>query len=838
MFFDAKPRRLCRRIFASGLVTALMASMLAGLVGCGWWNERNPPAGALSVNLGKYSCMYKIGKKVTSYFNGDMNSDQVRAFTGCMRTALRRFMTYTRGTIPEGYRPQDLQKFLNDHYLDPHQRLSDRFVKDIMDLKVVILGGSRQVITDNEINNMIHLMTFAQNQAIENLPYIRLYGHLGQASGPTVDRAFLEQAKMHLRIAALDFAALLQANNRPYPLKSLNRLIGDAQKFLNWRKFHPHSMTPDVFTDLVKAHKYVVTGKLSNVIEPNDWPKLFDSISSVYSALVSFRLLDHSSSMTYGPNLDILIGTAHDIFNLIGRTIDQVPNKMISFASTDRLLSALGKAHLLPDGIRAQSLDEVYRYTVANALQPLTQPRGTTAQGLTWTQLGELENEFNLWASSQLYISDEAQKALKFASLSTPSVLEDFESILPQFDMEKLLTQNVPPSGYQINEIVRNIPPYFRNGGKRAYIMPRADLKYYGVKYGMTDLTYMNFIHALARFLVRGFASKKRIAKLGDWTHTGITEAEMNRFYKVVHNLGVDLKFMYPKYGSGTKSFIEAKLFTYDGDGINTPGHKRHRLLNFDQIMEYITTLWSGGEVRNILYKQISATCIRDGFSPGPKDVYGIPEIYRPCFDSHFFDHDFSAFSNLPNLQHAFMQMSPEEKRDALFNLEAIAHYPCTNTKFIQFSEIATIATVLHYVETLFTVYDHNQNGVLDQYEIMEAFSRFNGYIARQVQAVTGNLYSVARLKAIFAFIIQNQRIPNAWDFPTILWYQNRFFNNDPNQFVNITQHEQSYCKHRFLQGWVCLPKMSIDRAGILNVLRVLTQAGTQKVSCPSSVQN
>ncbi len=821
-------------------VAAASVSLLVGLFGCGWWNERNPPAGALSVNLGKYSCMYQIGKKVNSYLDGDMNAEHVRAFAGCIRTALNRFMVFTRGTIPNGYRPQDLQKFLNEHYLGPQQQLSDQFVKDIMNLKAVILGGSSDVITDGEIEKMIDLVTFVQDQAIANLPYVRLYGHLDQAANAEINHAFLEQAKTHLRISALDFAALLQANNRPYSLESLDHLLRDTQIFLNWRKLHPDSMSPGEFTNLVKAHKYVVTGQLSNVIEPSDWPKLFDSISSVYSSLINFRLLDRSPSMTYGPNLDILIGTAHDIFDLIGRTIDQIPNKMVSFKSTDLLISALGKAHLLPDGIRPESADEVYRYIVSNALLPLTQPRGTTVQGLTWTQLGELESEFNLWASSQIYISNEAQQALGFTSISSPSVLQDFKAILPSFNLERLLTQNASPNGYEIQKIIRNIPPYFRNGGKRAYIMPRDELKYYGVKYGMTDLTYMNVMHTLARLLVRGFASDRRIALLnGDWTQTGVTESEMNRFYNVVHDLGVDLKFMYPKYGSGTKSFIEAKLFTYDGDGINTPGHRKHDLLNFNQIMEYITTLWSGGEVRNVLYKQISAACARDGFPPGPKDVYGYPEIYRPCFDSHFFDNNFRAFSNLPNLQRAFMQMSPEEKRDALFNLEDIARYPCTNANFIQFSEIATIATVLHYVETIFAVYDHDQNGVLDQYEIMEAFSRFDGYIARQVEAFehANRPYSVARLKAIFAFIIKYQRIPTSWgDKSTVLWYQGRYFNNDPDQFDHITQHEPKPCARKFLGVCVpsaaILPQMSIDREGILNVLRVLTQAGEQNHKC------
>src|SRR6185437_1726456 len=186
--------------------------------------------------------------------------------------------------------------------------------------------------------------------------------------------------------------------------------------------------------------------------------------------------------------------------------------------------------------------------------------------GLSRSQLGQLQNEFSLWADSQSYLSDRAKQSLGFNSLLIPHALENFESQLKNFDLSTLIFNYADPRGQEVEKIVNDIPPFFRDGDTRAYIMPRDDLRSYGVKYGMTDLTYMNTIHSLARLLVRGFASDDRISKLnGDWSQTGVTEAEMQMFYNTVHGLGEDLKFMYPKYGSGSKSFIEGKLFTYAG---------------------------------------------------------------------------------------------------------------------------------------------------------------------------------------------------------------------------------------------------------------------------------
>ncbi len=848
----------------------LLSALILGLAGCGWLHDRNPPAGPLSLNMGRYSCMSEIGQKVTNYLNGKLNADEVKAFGGCIRTALNRFMIFTSDRRKGEYNPKDLQRFLNIHYLSSNQQMSDQFTQDIMDLKVVIVGGSRALITDSEITKMIDLVTLLQSEAIANLPYVQLYSHVNDKDF-SVDRATLDQARIQLQQSARDIANLLQGNDQPYRLDSLERLIGDAQAFLNWKKLHPKSMSPQVFTQLVQAHRYVVTGTFSNEIEPADWPVLFDSITAVYSAIVNYKAIRHGP-YTYGPNLDILIATVRNIFDLIGRTIDHLPNNVITFDSTDRLLAALGAADYL-NGLRVKSIDDVYRYAVAKALRdPTTQSKGLVVTGLSRSQLGQLQNEFDLWADTQSYLSDRAKESLGFSSkaLLDPKTLKSFETKVNDFDLSPFIFNYADPRGQEIQKIIENIPPFFKDGrqvvdngdnhkhiDRRAYIMPRGYLSQYGVKYGMTDLTYMNIIHSLARLLVRGFASDDRIAALnGDWTKTGVTESEMEMFYNTVHGLGQDLQFMYPKYGSGSKSFIEGKLFTYAGDGIDWPGdHKAHRLFNFDQIMEYITELWSGGQVRNQIYNEMFVTCWQDGdknekidVSKLPKDVFNIPVIPRACFAKHFFDHHLDEFANLPGLQQAFSRLSLRDQNNVVYNLEDIARYPCNSSKkYIEFSEIATIATVLHYVETIFTVYDRDQNGVLDQYEIMNAFNRFHGYLARQVQVelqkkpiiILGHKFdplnlSTDTLESIFAFLIQYQRSPTAViDLPPVywnnFWYFNRGVQSARAGIRDILQKMIYWHKFSTQQD---LPRMSIDRAGILNVLTVLAESSNAAYVC------
>ncbi len=806
----------------SSLVVVILSSALTA---CGWTpfkslrtGDKNPPPGSIQVDLSRYSCMSQLGKKVDDYFSGRMSESDVHLFGGCLRTALHRFSDMVVGTSSNDfYTPEDLQKFLNLLYLKDSP-LTSAFASEIMKIKVITLGGSVSEITKVELNGLIDLITFVENEAIAQLPYIPMYRSDKSINLGHIERSKLENMRGQLRQSGQRLADRMRLRNIPYDLSSLHNLLTELYKFLKWDELRPGAKTPEQIFNLVVAHKAVVTGQDSQEIQPQDWVMILDSISSIYGIYVEYEIQVKELPLTYGEGLDSLISSVKEGLDLVSRIIDQSPQKLITFGSTNKLLDALNDLGLMPHGVRVASIKEVYQYLIQRAFRnPLNTTRNEVPSGLGAQELYQIKLEFDQWASAQQYLSDNAKRGLNLNLGASDGVIDAIAKAIESFDFRSFLENGVDghdPRSREIERIVKSVPAFFKSGGERAYIMPRDQLASIGVIDGIFDLSRMNIFRALTRLLIRASATDDRIVLMNkDWEHTGVTEDEMNDFFNKIRNLGIDIKFMDPrKVAVGRRSFSEGKLFTFDGNGINAPDAAGTHLLNFTQSLELISTIWSGGHVRDMVYNDGVNACPDIENIASAIDVFGMTKINRSCFEHHFYDSRLSQFENLPGLKKDFDNRNRAEKRQIVASLAAIALSPCSESKYVELGEIATMATVLHYLEAIFTIYDRDRDGVLDNDEIMHAFRRFSGYLARQVHDVEHKDFSVAMLKSVYAYLVQNKRLPTAANAVTLYFNRVRYFNDDVDQFqVDDSEMPDS-------------PKMSLDRLGMLQVLQVLAE--------------
>ncbi len=124
-------------------------------------------------------------------------------------------------------------------------------------------------------------------------------------------------------------------------------------------------------------------------------------------------------------------------------------------------------------------------------------------------------------------------------------------------------------------------------------------------------------------------------------------------------------------------------------------------------------------------------------------------------------------------------------------------------------AELATIATVAHYVESIFSIYDLNKDGRLSGFETMSAFPRFRGFLAQSIFEKYDEEYSVRRLKSIFAFLVRTKKFPEKIGEKSDILWESRHYSNDPDEIDEY------------------LPEISIDRDGILAVLVMLNSSTT-----------
>lgn len=794
-------------------------------------NEKNPPTGVVGVDLSRFNCLRDLGDSVNKYLNSDLNEAEIVDLAKCIRSALERFEVLTKDSSDGTYTPNSLIRFFNQEYLH-EQKISSSFGVELMAVKSLVLGGSDERISRADLHELSSVVSFIEEHAIAHLPYIKIYRRSGIEHTEEVPKKDLLNAREQVRTSLRSAVGILTKNKQPYSLSSMGRLLSEIRLFLKWDETHPNALNLTQIMDIVRALKEIVSGDESDTIKSSDWSGISDAVSVAYGLLLNHDVSMRGQILTVNPALETFVESIQDGFSLLERIIQIQPESVIRFKQMDKLLTAFSRAKLLPEGIREVSISSIYKHLISHAFQNPLKPKSQKIQGLGLSELNEINAEFNLWASAQKYLSDKASNAYGLVFKTEDEVHARAIDLMNTFNFSKSILSGVriaEEPNHEISLIVQHLNPFFKNGDERAYLTYPDELEKHGVQHNLFNLTRMNLMRALVRVMIRSFAEKDRVL-----TMAGITETEMEKVYQVIKPLGEDLKFMEPnRYngvgsaGKGKKYFTEGNVFTQSGNGISALENDKEDLLSFYETVELLSMMWSGGQIRDELYSSIAKKCDDEGYDSSPLDIFKIRKINRLCFLQHFSDNHFEEFANLPNMKSSILNLNKQKKSKFVRDLQAIAKISCEDPRYIEKSELATISTVLHYVESLFTIYDVNKNGILNSLEVMQAFSRFSGYLSRQVYAAHGSVYSVSMLKAIYVLMIKEQRLPDGiGDMTKIMWYKMRYFNNDPDQFND----PDSFISNK------SLPEISADRFAILKVLRVLTETARltneQSLSC------
>src|SRR5690606_12446492 len=116
----------------------------------------------------------------------------------------------------------------------------------------------------------------------------------------------------------------------------------------------------------------------------------------------------------------------------------------------------------------------------------------------------------------------------------------------------------------------------------------------------------------------------------------GITQEEMQAFYMDFRDFGVDLQLFDPRVdNAGHRSFQEANLFTYTGNGLqrlSEVSSPRDAMMSYPEGMEYLLFMLSGGAMGRAVYKGLmdpdQGVCYKSSLN-APISAHGYPMIER-----------------------------------------------------------------------------------------------------------------------------------------------------------------------------------------------------------------
>lgn len=666
------------------------------------FGEKKEAAPALKLDSDKYTCLSKIGEKIESYFGAEMSFAETGQFYDCVQASFDTFQVYARGAEKGSYSPNELRAFLETDVIYP-KKIGDGFMSQAMNLKAALLGGTADKITRAELNRFKVFLEILKDASTQFQPHMAtLNPSVAMERTPDlVDR--LGRGKSAGE-SAIQIAQLLgrEIGNMAQPLRlehlggfvvELARFIyGDSEKLERAK----------LWAQMISTVKPILVGGTPEILEPSSWKSFLESGLAWYLVFVRSKYEASQGSFFYGPVFADLVDNVNRGFQLIQNSLKSQPDKVISFASLERLFLGLKALDMVPWTITSQSFAEFIPVLVNKAFGDLGKaPQFRLGNGITGEHLNQAHQEFNRWAAIQSYL--ESQLSPSYRNQLARSIGGGNRSFNPGWELSSIGKMGIDITaergsgelelfgvGFEgrqtdfaigeLKSIIERVRPFFKQGEGRTYLTYKDEI----VKVqGFYNLSIMNVVRGLTRLLVRGYSEEpSRAAKM-----EGVTQAELSEFFKSIRGIGGDLKILDRRNveSLGGRVYTEGNVFTYLGNGLQESLNTNQSgdLLDFGETVELISLVFSGHNMGSEMYQQTLSSC-----ETGPLDFFDMPKLKRDCFAEIFFSKIGDWLTQLPQMKSYWQNLTAEERHSALMVLSRMAVRPVQDE--FDYIEIAT----------------------------------------------------------------------------------------------------------------------------------------------------
>lgn len=713
-------------------------------------------------------CLTNISETVDAYLNGKAQAETLRQTTSCLVEALEEFDFVNKG---EGFKPNELVIFLNRKVFG-EPRISRNLTTELMKIKVLFVGGRSDYVLNKDFKKLISFVRFIEEQALLNLPHIRIYRN--QLSASEVNQLTLEQlkeAKVQMRRTAYALAAWIRGSQVTYDFESLEQLIREFRALLNFVRPSSEDQIAE-WVNLIRIYKQITVSGSSSEIEPRFWVSILGGMAELYGLRMDASYFLQRKALYISEGFAALNQSAEKAFGILEAAIRNQKSGNLSYALVGELFRSLTSLDLLPSKINAEQsllplikkIGSVVFRTPGQTYGQLVDARGQVrSQGITIQNLQQMRAEFGNWSAAQTSI-------LQVKTFAEARGLKgDFKSIALLAKQDGI---SIHPS---VNYLLDAVGLQFQAENKSQRVAMVSLAKSFQNR-DYQSLSYANIARAVSRLLIRwSVQDSERFNQL-----RGVTADEAEVVFRDILPLGADLGlFERDKLGLGENLFKEGNLFTFSGNGVHIdPANRPHSLLTSVEIVEQLALIYSGHQV------QAGISRILELLPNGHR--CRVNEAYRlQCAKVLVHSQWESLIWNFPKLKQVLKNSSPQVRSQFFETIWQMTISRCTERDIAKKGDLVKFATILHFIEAVFVTYDLNEDDILSGPEVMRAFPRFQVVLDQEVQKRENEQKSVGILKGVFAFLVSRGRLPSGIsDKSKIAWWDVWYFDSDPEQFI------------------------------------------------------
>lgn len=730
-------KRCVSRILSFGMTLSLLMTASCSK----FLDEKRETPQTIEMSNSRFSCLQALPEELTKFVKGTVSNDDISRGFDCAKDALIYFKSKTKGTTADAYTMEDLRNFFGKYFLKKNN-VSPEFGMELFKLKQVLLGGSERYITKTEIQRLLELMDVLRDQAVILAPYMPTL--LGDGQNTTwVD---VDNATAKLGQALWTLFKHVDLANSTYRFEDLKKFMEGLDKFINAAE--PFSLTEKIGDNvaLVEAAKNVIIGENNSLNDVNDWQTAVNTVMALYREGLRYVYFLKGNEFNGPEYVNAMLFVAEDALSLLEESLPVQHQGSISFANIDKLLDLLEGRRMLPMNLSSRSIKGVYKKVVLRMLDPNRRGDSRGLQGLERTHILALKHELKIFKLHQKFID-----GLKFQQDGTIA-FDEIKKSLADFSASTVINRDLTRETLEqealhlawregVALMLRDYPVSYNREGRQVI---SGGISLY--RQSWASLTRWNLMRALTRALLLGYGQTRN----PQISQEVMIEEGLELWYADFNQMGVELKAFDPRsLNSGARSFKEANFFTSGGNG--------DAIMDYRETFDFVSLLVSGGlSSAEFIRKDIlSKKCALN-----EKDIFNYPKMNEACFSATLRKHFGEYFNNLPGMVLEVAAMKDAQWNEFYGNLMSSSRVSPAMGGQIETADLRTSVMILHYTESLMSVYDANHDGKLNIDELRTAAPRFMEFM-KSVSPVKTNFL----VSDFFLFLVYKGKKPTITEY-------------------------------------------------------------------------
>lgn len=711
-------------------------------VGCSeFLNGKKTEPEVIEFSDERFACLQKLPGQIKKFSVGDAQESEIRSGVGCMSEALLYFNKRTFGSLEGAYTVEEMRKFFGKYFLKQNN-VSPQFAAELMKIKRVLLGGSIDYLTKEEIIRLVDILAVVRDEAVQLTPHMKIL--LNQPVKSKIEWENVSEAIEQLRHSLQRLLVNTQIVKSEYGFEDVKKaLVGFAEFVKGEEPFAPYDRYSS-WVPVVEAVKNVLMGRRANFADLKQWGESLNTLIDLYElalrhhySLKDLQFADASKvrqASQFAQQALKLLKNAHQM-KMTGRIPAEDLDNLIEQV-LPKVKSSIGE----------KAWKKTYRAVLIKILNSEGKGDSLSFVGLERKHLTALEREFNIWRLQQSFVDHIPME--EFGGGVTPKeLLQIYSRFNKTFIIERGLSGDpfeqraLELAWEDLGHLLRS--PFSVSFNQEGQLI--IDSRYSSLKQSWASLTKSNLMRALSRLLMRGYGSNTKELL----NNAGMTEKGLIAWYDDFQELGLEIKAFDPRSAnSGSRSFLEANFFTFSGNG--------NDLMDQRESYEFVSTLFSAGlsTSEKVRQQMVVAQC-----TTNEKDVFGFPFIKEPCFKSQLRKYFDLYFKNLPGMVRYVKSLDSSQWNVFYRFLAVAAAVKGQKFGYVETANIRSMVMILHYIESIVVLYDQDHSQGLSLKEVYSATPRFMSFF----KTVAGT-QSQTLLREGFAYLVFKGSIPDASD--------------------------------------------------------------------------